>query len=429
MKIAIIGTGIAGNVVAWHLAPHHDITVYEAGDYVGGHTHTHRLQIAGRPVSVDSGFIVFNDRTYPNFIRLLDELGVQRRKTEMSFSVHCEATGFEYCGSSLNTLFAQRRNLLNPSFHRLLADILRFNRRARELLLLEDTSLTLGEYLRDEGYGEGFVHRYILPMGAAIWSTDLEQMLDFPAAFFVRFFHNHGLLTLNDRPQWFVVEGGSRTYVDAMLRRYRDRVRLSCPVTSVRRHADRVEVLANGLSDSYEAVFLACHSDQALAMLDDASTLEQQVLGAIPYQKNSALLHTGSNLLPDRPRAWASWNYRLPASRLPGKGGKASLTYYMNRLQSLDCPEHLCVTLNNDAAVPDDKVLAEMTYEHPLFTRAGVAAQARQFELNGLRRSFFCGAYWRNGFHEDGVASALNALEHFKAWEESIGHLPFRRAS
>ncbi|HLS98673.1 MAG: FAD-dependent oxidoreductase [Porticoccaceae bacterium] len=423
MKIAVIGTGIAGNVAAWHLSRDHDITVYEANDYVGGHTHTHRVEVEGRVLDVDSGFIVFNDRTYPNFIRLLDELGVDRQKTEMSFSMHAEATGFEYSGSNLDTLFAQRRNLLNPAFYRLLADILRFNREAQGLLASDDSALTLGEFLRDGRYGEGFTRHYILPMGAAIWSTSLDLMLDFPATFFARFFHNHGLLSINDRPQWYVVKGGSRAYVEAMTRRYRERIRLSSPVTRVRRFADRVEVEANGQLDTYQAVFFACHSDQALAMIDDATALEKAVLGAFPYQRNSALLHSGTELLPDRPRAWASWNYRLPRD----DAGKATLTYYMNRLQSLPCREHLCVTLNNDAAVPADKVIAAMSYDHPLFTRASVAAQARQVEINGLRRSFFCGAYWRNGFHEDGVVSALNALDHFRLWEESIGYLPLHR--
>lgn len=424
MKIAVIGTGIAGNIAAWHLNQAHDVTVYEANDYVGGHTHTHSLDIRGEQLQVDSGFIVFNEKTYPNFIAMLEQLGVARQKTDMSFSLHCENTGFEYCGSDLNGLFAQRRNLLSPRFYRLIADILRFNREAPALLASNDTTVTLGEYLRSEKYGDGFIRHYILPMGAAIWSTELELMLGFPAAFFVRFLHNHGLLSISDRPQWYVVKGGSKSYVDALTASFRDKIRLSSPVTSVRRFADRVEVEANGQVDTYQAVFFACHSDQALRMLGDATRLEQSVLGAFPYQKNTALLHTGNHMLPDRRRAWASWNYRLGQHEV----NKPTVTYYMNRLQSLQCAQTLCVTLNNDAAVPDSSVLAAMNYDHPLFTREAVAAQARQGEINGSNRAFFCGAYWRYGFHEDGVVSALNALDHFHQWEDSIGYLPLRRA-
>lgn len=289
MKIAIIGSGIAGNVAAWHLNREHDITVYEANGYIGGHTHTHTVTLAEQQLQVDSGFIVFNGKTYPHFIDLLDELGVEKQKTDMSFSLHCEKTGFEYCGSNLDTLFAQRRNLLNPRFYRLLADILRFNRQAVELLAVDDCAMTLGEYLAKNRFGSAFIRHYILPMGAAIWSTDVEQMLEFPASFFVRFFHNHGLLNIQDRPQWYVIKGGSSAYVEKLTAPYKDRIQLSTPVTAVRRFADRVEVQANGNWHSYQAVFFACHSDQTLAMLEDATELEKNILKAFPYQRNSAL--------------------------------------------------------------------------------------------------------------------------------------------
>jgi predicted NAD/FAD-binding protein len=423
MKVAVIGTGIAGNVAAWHLNKHHEITVYEANDYIGGHTHTHRVQVGEGEINVDSGFIVFNEKTYPHFISLLDELGVEKQKTDMSFSFHSEATGFEYCGSSLNTLFAQRRNLLKPAFYRLLADILRFNREATALLGVEDTSTTLGEYLRDNNFGSDFIRHFIVPMGAAIWSTDLARMLDFPATFFIRFFHNHGLLSVNDRPQWYVIKNGSRQYVEKLVAPFRNNIRLSSPVTGVRRMADGVSVQSGGQWQQFDAVFFACHSDQALAMLEDPSDLERSILGAFPYQKNSAVLHTGRTMLPDRRRAWASWNYRLPLT----DPGKATVTYYMNRLQSLSCDQTLCVTLNNDQAVADENVIAAMEYEHPLFTREGILAQQRQGELNGSNRAFFCGAYWRYGFHEDGVVSALAAIEHFKQWEQAGGHLSLQR--
>lgn len=424
MKIAIIGTGIAGNVVARRLHRDHDITVFEANDYVGGHTHTHRIERHGRVFNVDSGFIVFNDRTYPRFTALLRELGVAAQPTEMSFSVHCERTGFEYCGSNLNGLFAQRRNLVNPRFHGLIRDILRFNRESRRLLDGVEESITLGEYLRDGGYGRYFIDRYLLPMGAAIWSTDVAEMLAFPARFFVRFFDNHGLLDTAGRPNWFVVPGGSRTYVDALIAPFRERIRLATPVTRVRRYPDRVELESSAGPEKFDAVVFACHSDQALALLDDADVAEKSVLGAIPYQRNSAVLHVGEDRLPRRRRAWSSWNFRLSAD----DAVRPAVTYYMNRLQSLDSDEAFCVTLNSDHRVPPHRVLAAMTYDHPLFTLAGVAAQGRQAEINGVNRSFFCGAYWRNGFHEDGVVSALDAVEHFRQWEERHEHLAVRRA-
>lgn len=426
MKIAIIGTGIAGNVAAHRLHPEHEISVYEANDYIGGHSHTHQVTVAGESFAVDSGFIVFNDRTYPHFSALLGELGVASRPAEMSFSVHCEATGFEYAGTNLNTLLARRRNLLNGDFYRLMRDILRFNRRAPALLDSGEETVTLGDYLRDEGYSQAFLRYYILPMGAAIWSTDMERMLDFPAAFFVRFFSNHGLLALKDRPRWYTVDGGSRRYVDKLVAPHRERIRLSSPVTRVRRFGDGVHVTSNGETEVHDAVFFACHSDQALAILgQDATPEEKAVLGAIPYQRNTAVLHTGDDRLPRSPRAWASWNYRLSA-----RGDqRPAVTYYMNRLQSLPAPRPLCVTLNSDDCIPDREVLATMTYEHPLFTRRGVAAQLRQAEINGPRRSFFCGAWWRNGFHEDGVVSALDALEHFRQWHKQYEQqLSVRRA-
>jgi len=411
MRIAVIGAGIAGNVAAYHLAREHEVTVFEAGSHLGGHTHTHEVEQAGRRYSVDTGFIVFNDWTYPNFIRLLDELEVASQPSDMGFSVRDERSGLEYNGSTLNTLFAQRRNLVRPSFWRMLADILRFNREAPVLLAQPGDDLPLGDYLARNGYSRGFVEHYIVPMGAAIWSTDPQNMVAFPARYFIRFFHNHGLLSVDDRPQWRVIRGGSARYVEPLTAPFRDRVRLRTPVQSVRRLAGQVYVKARGHDvERFDAAFLACHSDQALAMLADATPLEREVLGAIRYQENEAVLHTDASLMPRARRAWAAWNYHV----LPETCGRVALTYNMNILQSLDAPEPFLVTLNCSDAIDPARIVKRIRYEHPLYTREGVAAQARQQEINGPLNTYFCGAYWRFGFHEDGVVSALAALDHFR---------------
>ncbi|QBK05071.1 FAD-dependent oxidoreductase [Hylemonella gracilis] len=412
MRIAIVGTGIAGNVVAHHLARGHDITVYEAGAHVGGHTHTHDIQLGGVRHQVDTGFIVYNDWTYPNFIALLDELGVASQPSSMSFSVRDERSGLEYNGTTLNTLFAQRRNLLRPAFLRMIRDILRFNREAPALLQDSAEDITLGDYLERGRYTRNFIDHYVVPMGAAIWSTDPVNMLAFPARYFVRFFHNHGMLSVNERPQWRVIRGGSARYVEALVAPFRDRIRLNTPVQSIRREGDHAWVQAQGqTAERYDAVFLACHSDQALRLLADPSAAEREVLGAIRYQPNEAVLHTDMRLLPRARRAWAAWNYHV----LPQDTGRVALTYNMNILQSLDTPSPVLVTLNHGDAIDPAKVIKRIPYEHPLYTRAGVAAQARQGEINGPLNTYYCGAYWRYGFHEDGVVSALAALQHFKA--------------
>jgi predicted NAD/FAD-binding protein len=422
MKIAIIGTGIAGNYAAWRLAREHDITVYEARDRIGGHTNTIEVEEAGRTLAVDTGFIVYNDATYPNFLALLDDLGVASQPSDMSFSVTGGRLGLEYNGSNLNTLFAQRRNLVRPSFYRMLADILRFNRSAPALLEQPDTALTLGDYLDSNGYSEQFVDYYILPMGSAIWSTTAERMRAMPAVFFVRFFQNHGLLSIDDRPQWRVVRGGSARYVEKLVAGHRDRIRLGAAVRELRRDADGVEVRAEGCApERYDRVFLASHSDEALAMLADPTPAEREVLGAIAYQRNEAVLHTDTSLMPRRRLAWAAWNYNLPADaeRLDGQ---VTLTYNMNILQGLDARQQYCVTLNNTDAIDPDRILRVIGYEHPVFTERAVAAQSRHREINGAARTYYCGAYWRNGFHEDGVVSAIDALRHFEEDLRGQGH-------
>ncbi len=413
MKIAIVGTGIAGNVAARRLhAAGHDLTVFEALGHVGGHTHTHEVEQAGRRYAVDTGFIVFNDWTYPNFIALLDELGVASQESAMSFSVRDERDGLEYNGTTLNTLFAQRLNLVRPRFLGMVRDILRFNREAPALLGTPGGEIPLGEVLRAGGYGRAFVEQYIVPMGAAIWSTDAATMQAFPAKFFIRFLLNHGMLSVDERPTWRVVKGGSARYVEKLVAPFRDRIRLRTPVEWIRRLPGQVVVKPRGgAPEHFDALFLACHSDQARRLLADPSSAEHEVLSAIPYQENEAVLHTDARLLPRKRLAWAAWNYHV----LREDSRRVALTYNMNILQGLDAPEPFLVTLNRTDEIDPSKVLRRITYHHPLYTAAGVAAQARQAEINGPLRTFFCGAYWRNGFHEDGVVSALEALKHFEA--------------
>lgn len=416
MKIAIIGTGIAGNVAARELCREHDITVFEAGNHVGGHTHTHDIVIGGRHHAIDTGFIVFNDWTYPNFIALLDELGVESQPTTMSFSSCCDRTGIEYNGSSLNGLFAQRGNLLRPRFHGMIRDILRFNHSSPQLLDSGEGHLTLGQYLQDNHYGRLFIDNYIIPMGAAIWSTDPQQMLEFPARYFIRFFVNHGLMNIRDRPQWRVIRGGSREYVRKLSAPYRDRIKLNEAVVSVTRLSTHVEVrTSTGGTARFDHVFIATHSDQALRMLSDPNRVEREVLGAIPYQNNDVVLHTDITLLPRRRRTWAAWNYR----RRRDDQRRVSVTYNMNMLQGIDANETFCVTLNDTDNINPDRIIRRLQYEHPVFTPHGIAAQQRHRDINGRQRTWYCGAYWRYGFHEDGVISAMNAVKEFR---ENLKH-------
>jgi predicted NAD/FAD-binding protein len=411
MKIAIVGAGIAGNVAAHCLHRAHDITVYEGGDHVGGHTHTQRIELDGEVQQVDTGFIVFNDRTYPHFIGLLSELGVAWRDSSMSFSVRNEGSGLEYNGTSLNSLFAQRSNLLRPSFLRMVSDIVRFNREAPRLLDTEGDEIALGEYLAEHRYSRAFRDDYLIPMGAAIWSTDPQCMLGFPARFFVRFMHNHGMLTVNDRPTWRTIAGGSARYVERLVAPWRHRIRLQCAVTQVRRFNDGVWVSAHGApTERYDHVFFACHADEALRVLADPSPAEREILDALPFQRNEAVLHTDTSLLPRRPLAWAAWNYHV----LPGRGQHVALTYNMNILQGLKSRHTFCVTLNRSDSIDPRRVLRRLSYDHPLFTPAGIAAQRRHHEISGVRRTHYCGAYWRYGFHEDGVVSALAAVQRFE---------------
>ncbi len=411
-RIAVIGTGIAGLTSAYLLNRQHQVDVYEANDYIGGHTHTHDVELDGKTFAVNTGFIVYNDWTYPNFIKLMEQLGVQTEASNMSFSVRCENTGLEYNGNNLNSLFAQRRNLFRPSFWKMIKDILRFNKQS--LALVEQDNFrddeTLGEFFQREGYGQDFIYYYIVPMGAAIWSASYDTMLSFPLAFFLRFFKNHGLLSVSNRPQWRVLTGGSRSYVGPITASFKDNIFLNCAVDKIERDADGVTVHSSRGINRYDQVVLACHSDQALAMLAEPSDAEQQILSAIPYQMNDVVLHTDRRFMPKRKLAWASWNYHIPQRSTDC----AMLTYYMNLLQNFgETSEPLLVTLNRNSEIDPQKIIKRLRYSHPVFTQDGMAAQARHNEINGQQRTYFCGAYWLNGFHEDGVNSALRVAEKF----------------
>ena len=409
LEIAVIGSGIAGLACAHNLSKAHRVHVFEANRQIGGHTATVDVELGTRRYAVDTGFIVFNDWTYPNFIALMDELDVSSKPTTMGFSVHDHERGLEYAGSGLAALFAQKRNLVSPSFLAMVRDILRFNRTA--VRDLEAGSVpadaTLGDYLLANGYSESFRHDYLVPMASAIWSSDWRSIEAFPLAFFLRFFRNHGLLSITDRPQWRVIEGGSREYLRPLCRRFEDRIHTDCAVSRVLRGDDGVTLhFANGEPRTFDQVVIAAHSDQALAMLGDATAEERGVLGALPYQANEAVLHTDIRLLPTRRVTWSSWNYRLGVTE-----DRAIVTYNMNILQGLTAPETFCVTLNHSDAINPNKVLGRFRYDHPVFTRDGIAAQQRWHEINGTRRTWYCGAYWGNGFHEDGIVSALRVAD------------------
>jgi predicted NAD/FAD-binding protein len=426
MRIAVVGAGVAGLYAAWRLSKQHEVTIFEANGYLGGHTNTVDVERRGRAWAIDTGFIVFNDWTYPNFIGMLRELGVSWQPSDMSFSLRCERSGLEYNGTSINSLFAQRLNAVRPSFLRMIADILRFNKRCKALLATDDDTLTLGEYLERGEYSAQFVEHYIVPMGRAIWSAEAAAMLDFPARFFVDFFDRHGFLSVDDRPVWQTVRGGSREYVRALTAATPAKVRVSTPVASIRRTPQQVLVrTARGDVEAFDHVFLACHSGQALAMLDQPSPAEREVLEALPYARNEAILHTDASILPRRPLARAAWNYHL----LRDPQEPVALTYDMNVLQSLDAPERFLVTLNHRDAIDERTILDTFQYEHPVYLPKGVAAQKRHRELNGAQRTYFCGAYWRCGFHEDGVVSAQTALAHFVADREGTldAQLPLQR--
>jgi predicted NAD/FAD-binding protein len=407
-KIAIVGTGISGLVAAHLLHREHEIVVYEAGDRAGGHTNTIRVDTEEETHWIDTGFIVFNDRNYPNFERLLGELGVAAQPSHMSFSVSDGRGEFEYSGTPWG-LFARPSHLVSPSFLGMLRDWRRFNREARALIGMNGTAPSLGHWLEEKGFSRHFVERLIVPQASAVWSADPEQMWDFPASFMAEFFENHGMYSLRDRPRWRTVAGGSIRYVEAITAPWRDRIRLRAPVRRIERLPDRVRIEADGCeSEDFDEVVIATHSDRALAMPGDPSEAEREILGAIPYQRNEAVLHTDPSLLPRRRTAWSSWNFHLGEE--PARG--TTVTYWMNNLQRLRADREFMVTLNRGGEIDPEKVLHRVSYDHPVYTAEGVAAQARHTEISGAgRRTHYCGAYWGWGFHEDGVVSAEAACE------------------
>ncbi len=406
MRIAIVGTGISGLACAHLLHRRHDVVVFESDDRTGGHSNTKRVELPDASVDVDTGFIVYNERTYPLFTRLLAELGVQTQRSDMSFGVSDAVTGTEWRGTSLATVFAQPTNALKPAFWRMLADIARFNRAA--LRLLENPprdSYTLAEMLAEHRWSRELVDWYLVPIGSSIWSSPPSAFTGIPAVTFARFFERHGLLRVRDQPHWRTVSGGSQRYVQKLLAplEAEGRVHVSTPVEKVRRHDGGVELVTRYGPEVFDHVVLATHSDQALALLSDADRLEREVLGQIAYQPNVATLHTDASLMPRARRAWASWNYRRPL----GGAERATLTYHMNSLQGIASRAPVLVTLNQPEAVDPDKVVAHIPYAHPVMDSRTVAAQKRREELDGHQRTWFCGAYWGYGFHEDGMRSAV----------------------
>lgn len=408
MRIAIVGTGISGLVSAYLLSREHEITVFEASDRLGGHTVTTEVEANGRSLAVDAGFIVYNEANYPNFVRLLDQLEVETQPTSMSFSVRCDRTGLEYAGTSLDSLFAQRSNLLRPRFYRFAREIVHFNEAAKQALG-NGLHGTLGEFLTAHGLSSSLAEHYVIPLTAAIWSTEPHRVLETPARFILRFLDNHNLLTTDDHHPWRVIRGGSQRYVEKLIVPFADRIRLRTPVRRVERFAEGVRVSSDAGTEPFDEVVIAAHSDQALRMLAAPSSAEEEVLGAIQYQDNRAILHSDDSVLPRRKRAWASWNYRAPRET----GQPVAVTYNMTQLQTLPTGSAYCVSLNMENAVGEETRIASFDFEHPMFTEAAVAAQTRHADISGTDRIHYCGAYWRHGFHEDGVVSALAVCRRF----------------
>jgi predicted NAD/FAD-binding protein len=417
MRIAVVGSGISGLMSAWLLSRQHHVTLFEANNYFGGHTHTHDVEQQGRRYRIDSGFIVHNPGHYPLLTRMFHELNVASQPTTMSFSVHSEASGLEYNAATLDTLFCQPRNLASPRFIGMVRDLMRFYREAPALLKSSETGPTLGDYLTEHEYGAAFREEHLVPMASALWSSPRTQILGFPVRYLVQFMANHQMLQVNDRPQWRVVRGGSSSYVRALRARWAVRERLNCAVRAIRRLAASIAVESAAGIEHFDHIVLACHSDQALALLADADEREQSILGAMPYQSNDTVLHTDAGVLPVRRKAWAAWNAWLP--RDPREA--CTVSYCMNLLQGIESPEPFVVTLNRTAAIDPDKVLCRMQYHHPVYSHASVAAQARKAEIQGRRRTWFAGAYWGWGFHEDGMRSAVEvAAAHGVRWPVGI---------
>ncbi|MDB4040814.1 FAD-dependent oxidoreductase [Methylophilaceae bacterium] len=409
MKIAIVGSGISGNSLAYTLSKEHDITLFEKNNRLGGHSHTHEIISQGKKINVDTGFIVFNKKTYPLFTKLLDELNVHYEKSDMSFSVFSKDRNFEYNGTTLNTLFSQRKNIFNYKFIKMIYEIIKFNKVALTLLSAK-TEISLETFLRQNNFSDYFCKNYILPMGSAIWSSNINSMLKFPAVFFVKFFNNHGMLNINDRPQWLTVTNGSKEYVEKLTASIKKNIRLSCPVKAVKRNKDSVEIKSSNGTEIFDYIFFACHSDEALKLIIDPSAQEKKVLSSIPYSKNEVTLHTDESIMPNNKLTWAAWNYNIDSTNdMP-----IALTYNMNILQNLKTQQTILVTLNDNGNINPKKVLKKINYDHPLFSLRSVEAQKSYGIISGVNRTGYAGAYWGNGFHEDGISSAYNAIKFFK---------------
>ena len=405
MKIAIVGAGISGNAIAHLLHKEHKITLFEKNDRIGGHSHTHKIQIEDKTISVDTGFIVFNKKTYPLFTSLLDKLGVDYEDSNMSFSVFSKLSGLEYNGTNLNTLFSQRKNLFNFKFIKMVLEIFRFNKKALELLSAKE-EITLGDYLANHNYSSYFSKHYILPMGSAIWSSNIETMLNFPAKFFVKFFHNHGMLNINDRPQWLTITGGSESYVKKLCEPFINSIKLNSNIRFIERMENKVIIHHNQGSENFDYLFMACHSNEALKLIKDTSYVEKELLGSIPYADNDVYLHTDASIMPKHKLSWAAWNYNIDnKSHEP-----ISLTYNMNILQNIKSESPVLVTLNPKSNIDPKKIIKKLNYSHPTFNIDGINAQKKHHLISGVNRTFYAGAYWGNGFHEDGVKSAYDVV-------------------
>jgi len=408
MKVAVIGSGISGNTLAYLLNKNHDVTLYEKDKRIGGHSHTHEIVINNKKVNVDTGFIVFNKKTYPLFTSLLNNLGVKYENSNMSFSVFSKENNFEYNGTSLNSLFSQRRNLLSPKFLKMIFEILRFN---KESIKLKSKTILLKQYLKNNNYSNYFCKNYILPMGAAIWSSDIKTILNFPAHFFIDFFKNHGMLSVTNRPQWLTIKGGSQEYVKKLTSGFKDKIRLNSKIKNIVRYKSYVVIEDNKSKEKFDYVFFACHSDEALETLKKPTADEVKILSALPYQKNDIILHTDSSIMPQKKLSWAAWNYNIDSP----DDSPITLTYNMNILQNIKTKDSLLVTLNPKLPISKGKVIKKLQYTHPKFSKDSVSAQLKNKIISGKNRTFYSGAYWGKGFHEDGVKSAYEAVKLFEA--------------
>ena len=407
MKVAVIGSGISGNTLAYLLNKNHDVTLYEKDKRIGGHSHTHEIVINNKKVNVDTGFIVFNKKTYPLFTSLLDNLGVKYENSNMSFSVFSKENNFEYNGTTLNSLFSQRRNLLSPRFLKMILEILRFN---KESVKLKSKTILLKQYLKSNNYSAYFCKNYILPMGAAIWSSDIKTILNFPAHFFIDFFKNHGMLSVTNRPQWLTIKGGSQEYVKKLTSGFKNKIRLNSKIKNIARYKSYVVIEDNKSKEKFDYVFFACHSDEALEILKKPTADEIKILSSLPYQKNDIILHTDSSIMPQKKLSWAAWNYNIDSP----DDSPITLTYNMNILQNIKTKDTLLVTLNPKLPISKGKVIKQLQYTHPKFSKESVIAQLKNKIISGKNRTFYSGAYWGKGFHEDGVKSAYEAVKIFE---------------